>query len=93
MIRVDTFGGGEVVERSIHRRKIVMSDQQLQKVKVRRLAHVGLWTSDVVAEARFYRQILGFDLRKTVDIHPRATPKPPRPVEIRWSKPRPLQTP
>src|SRR6266704_1974548 len=45
-----------------------MSDQQLQKVKVRRLAHVGLWTSDVVAEARFYRQVLGFDLRKTVDI-------------------------
>ena len=45
-----------------------MSDQQLQKVKVRRLAHVGLWTSDVVTEARFYRQVLGFDLRKTVDI-------------------------
>jgi len=45
-----------------------MSDQQLQKVKVKRLAHVGLWASDVVAQARFYRQVLGFDLRKTVDI-------------------------
>ena len=42
-----------------------MSDQQIQKVKVKRLAHVGLWTSDIMAQARFYRQILGLDLRAT----------------------------
>ena len=42
-----------------------MSEQQIQKVKVKRLAHVGLWATDVVAEARFYRQVLGFDLRNT----------------------------
>jgi catechol 2,3-dioxygenase-like lactoylglutathione lyase family enzyme len=40
-----------------------MSDQQIQKVKVKRLAHLGLWTTDVAAQARFYRQIMGFDLR------------------------------
>ncbi len=40
-----------------------MSDQQIQKVKVKRLAHIGLWTTDVAAQARFYRQIMGFDLR------------------------------
>ena len=40
-----------------------MSEQQLQKVKVKRLAHVGLWATDVVAQARFYRQVLGLDLR------------------------------
>ncbi len=43
-----------------------MSTQQIQKVKVKRLAHVGLWTSDVVTQTRFYRQVLGFDLRNTV---------------------------
>jgi catechol 2,3-dioxygenase-like lactoylglutathione lyase family enzyme len=42
-----------------------VSDQQIQKVKVKRLAHVGLWTSDIMAQARFYRQILGLDLRAT----------------------------
>ena len=45
-----------------------MSEQQIQKVKVKRLAHVGLWSSDVAAQARFYRQALGFNLRNTVDI-------------------------
>jgi len=40
-----------------------MSDQQIQKVKVRRLAHIGLWTTDVAMQARFYHQIMGFDLR------------------------------
>lgn len=45
-----------------------MSDQQLQKVKVKRLAHVGLWANDVAVQARFYRQVLGFDLRNTVDV-------------------------
>src|SRR5438270_6753701 len=44
-----------------------MSDQQIQKVKVKRLAHVGLWATDVAAQARFYRQVMGFDLRKAVD--------------------------
>ncbi len=44
-----------------------MSEQQIQKVKVKRLAHVGLWAMDVVAQARFYRQVLGFDLRNTSD--------------------------
>lgn len=40
-----------------------MSNQQIQKVKVKRLAHVGLWTTDILAQARFYRQVLGLDLR------------------------------
>ena len=44
-----------------------MSEQQIQKVKVKRLAHIGLWARDVVAQARFYRQVLGFDLRNTSD--------------------------
>jgi len=44
-----------------------MSEQQIQKVKVKRLAHVGLWSSDVAAQARFYRQVLGFDLRNTIE--------------------------
>jgi catechol-2,3-dioxygenase len=39
-----------------------VSNQQIQKVKVKRLAHVGLWTTDVPAQARFYRQVLGLDL-------------------------------
>jgi len=44
-----------------------MSEQQIQKVKVKRLSHVGLWSTDVAAQARFYRQVLGLDLRNTVD--------------------------
>jgi catechol 2,3-dioxygenase-like lactoylglutathione lyase family enzyme len=40
-----------------------VSNQQIQKVKVKKLAHVGLWAIDVPAQARFYRQVLGFDLR------------------------------
>lgn len=40
-----------------------MSEQQIQKVKVKRLAHVGLWASDILAQARFYRQVLGFEVR------------------------------
>jgi len=42
-----------------------MSEQQIQKVRVTRLAHVGLWVSDVPAQTRFYRQTLGFNLRAT----------------------------
>ena len=42
-----------------------MSEQQIQKVRVTRLAHVGLWVSDVAAQTRFYRQTLGFNLRAT----------------------------
>jgi len=42
-----------------------MSDLQIQKVKVKRLAHIGLWTNDSMAQARFYRQALGLDLRAT----------------------------
>ncbi len=42
-----------------------MSEQQIQKVRVTRLAHVGLWASDVAAQTRFYRQMLGFNLRAT----------------------------
>jgi catechol 2,3-dioxygenase-like lactoylglutathione lyase family enzyme len=42
-----------------------MSEQQIQKVRVKRLAHVGLWASDVTVQTRFYRQILGFHLRST----------------------------
>lgn len=44
-----------------------MSEQQIQKVRVKRLAHVGLWATDVASLSRFYRQVLGFDLRSTVD--------------------------
>ncbi|QBD80879.1 hypothetical protein EPA93_34890 [Ktedonosporobacter rubrisoli] len=40
-----------------------VSNQQIQKVKVKRLAHVGLWTSDISAQARFYCQVLGLGLR------------------------------
>lgn len=39
-----------------------MSEQQIQKVKVKRLAHIGLWSADVAVQARFYRHVLGFDL-------------------------------
>src|SRR5260370_10508713 len=42
-----------------------MSEQQVQKVRVKRLAHVGLWAGDVAASTRFYRQVLGFHLRST----------------------------
>lgn len=42
-----------------------MSEQQIQRVRVRRLAHVGLWATDVTAQTRFYRQTLGFHLRST----------------------------
>lgn len=44
-----------------------MSNQQIQKVKVKRLAHIGLWTTDVLLQARFYQQVLGLDLRTTSD--------------------------
>ena len=40
-----------------------MSEQQLQKVKVNKLGHVGLWVNDIVAQTRFYRQVLGLDQR------------------------------
>jgi len=40
-----------------------MSNQQIQKVKVKKLVHVGLWATDVPTQARFYRQVLSFDLR------------------------------
>ncbi len=40
-----------------------MSDQQLQKVKVNKLAHVGIWASDIAVQTRFYRQVLGLDQR------------------------------
>ena len=42
-----------------------MSEQQIQKVRVKRLAHIGLWASDVATSTRFYRQVLGFSLRAT----------------------------
>lgn len=42
-----------------------MSEQQIQKVRVTRLAHIGLWASDIAAQTRFYRQMLGFNLRAT----------------------------
>jgi len=40
-----------------------VSDQQLRKVKVNKLAHVGVWVSDIAQQTRFYRQVLGFDQR------------------------------
>jgi len=39
-----------------------MSEQQLQKVKVNKLAHVGIWVHDIAVQARFYRQVMGLDL-------------------------------
>lgn len=42
-----------------------MSEQQIQRVRVKRLAHVGLWSTDVSAQLRFYRQVLGFYLRSS----------------------------
>jgi catechol-2,3-dioxygenase len=44
-----------------------MSNQQIQKVKVKRLARVGLWTTDVSTQARFYHRVLGMDVRLTSD--------------------------
>jgi catechol 2,3-dioxygenase-like lactoylglutathione lyase family enzyme len=44
-----------------------VSNQQIQKVKVKRLAHIGLWATDVPAQARFYHQVLGLDLRTASD--------------------------
>jgi catechol-2,3-dioxygenase len=46
-------------------RETAMSEQQIQRVRVKRLAHVSLWAADVVAQTRFYRQILGFHFRAT----------------------------
>lgn len=42
-----------------------MNEQQIEKVRVKRLAHVGLWAVDVAAQTRFYRHTLGFNLRST----------------------------
>ncbi len=36
-----------------------MSNQQIQKVKVKHVAHVGLWTADVAAQVRFYHRVVG----------------------------------
>ncbi len=44
-----------------------MSDQQIQKVKVKRLSGVGLWSADVLSQARFYIQVLGLALRATTE--------------------------
>src|SRR5215813_4168922 len=48
--------------------EVLMSDQQIQKVKVKRLAHVDLWSTDVVTQARFYCQVLGLDLHATSEV-------------------------
>src|SRR6266487_494362 len=45
--------------------EVIMSEQQIQKVRVKRLAHVGFWATDVATQTRFYRQVLGFNLRAT----------------------------
>src|SRR5690348_13525146 len=47
--------------------EVAVSNQQIQKVKVKRLAHIGLWATDVLLQARFYHQVLGLDLRTTSD--------------------------
>ncbi len=36
---------------------------------------MGIWAADVTAQARFYRQVMGFDLRKTVDVAPAQDPE------------------
>lgn len=48
-------------------RQGAMSNQQIQKVKVKRLAHVGLWSRDALTQARFYHQTLGFDVHSIVE--------------------------
>src|SRR5579863_7108673 len=65
MIHVNTFDGyrGSMVAWCIAGEQRTMSEQQIQKVKVKRLAHVGLWATDIVAQAKFYRQVLGFGIR------------------------------
>ena len=56
-----------------------MSEQQLQKVKVNKLAHVGVWVSDIAVQTRFYRQVLGLDQRipaetsQDIDVNDAAT--------------------
>lgn len=52
---------------AISSQEVAVSNQQIQKVKVKQLAHIGLWTTDVPAQARFYHQVLGLDLRTTSD--------------------------
>src|SRR6266700_4777882 len=47
--------------------EVAVSNQQIQKVKVKRLAHIGLWATDVPTQARFYHQVLGLDLRTASD--------------------------
>src|SRR5689334_5021336 len=48
-----------------HYQEAAMSEQQIQKVRVKRLGHVGIWATDVASQTRFYRQVLGFNLRAT----------------------------
>src|SRR2546429_6905128 len=45
-----------------------MGDQQIQRVKVRHLARVGLWSKDVATQARFHCQVLGLDLHATSEL-------------------------
>ncbi len=45
-----------------------MGDQQIQRVKGRRLARVGLWSKDVATQARFHCQVLGLDLHATSEV-------------------------
>src|SRR5579875_2826180 len=49
------------------RQGAMSNNQQIQKVKVKRLAHVGLWSRDPLTQARFYHQTLGFDVHSVVE--------------------------
>jgi catechol-2,3-dioxygenase len=37
--------------------------EQIQKVKVNALSHVGVWSNDIVAQAQFYHHVMSLDLR------------------------------
>ena len=37
--------------------------EQIQKVRVNALAHVGVWSSDIITQAQFYHQVMSLDLR------------------------------
>src|SRR5947209_1714145 len=50
---------------SLLERQAPMGDQQIQRVKARHLARVGLWSKDIATQARFHCQALGLDLRAT----------------------------
>lgn len=41
--------------------------EQIQKVRVNALAHVGVWSNDIVSQTQFYHQVMGLDMRIPFD--------------------------